>query len=268
MGKKKAEEMSKQKEIFVSRAIERKFDKKKADDLFELMAYFAGYGFNKSHSAAYALIAYQTAYLKAHFEVEFMAGLITLELSHPETTLAYLKEVKKSHIKLLTPDINISTATFTPEEKSIRWGLLGIKNVGEIAVEDILKQQRKEPFKNLLDFCLRVDLRTSNKRVIESLIASGACDSFPHSRSQMIGNLDITIEFAQRTKETLFSGQLNLFETELREERNNSTKKFANIGFGHSMRCTKINISFTKEDKIKSDLQEMYILLDELKDKR
>lgn len=225
MGKKKAEEMSKQKEIFVSRAIERKFDKKKADDLFELMAYFAGYGFNKSHSAAYALIAYQTAYLKAHFEVEFMAGLITLELSHPETTLAYLKEVKKSHIKLLTPDINISIATFTPEEKSIRWGLLGIKNVGEIAAEDILKQQRKEPFKNLLDFCLRVDLRTSNKRVIESLIASGAFDSFPHSRSQMIGNLDITIEFAQRTKETLFSGQLNLFETELREERNKSVEE-------------------------------------------
>jgi DNA polymerase-3 subunit alpha len=225
MGKKKPEEMAKQKEIFVSRSISRGFDGKKADELFELMAYFAGYGFNKSHSAAYALIAYQTAYLKAHFPVEFMAGLITLELSHPETTLSYLKEVKKSSITLLSPDINHSQAIFTGEKNHIRWGLLGIKNVGSIAVEDIIKERNKEQFKDLLDFCMRVDLRTSNKRVIESLIASGAFDSFPHSRSQMIGNLDITMEYAQRTKESERSGQLSLFESDIEEEKKKSIEE-------------------------------------------
>lgn len=222
MGKKKAEEMQKQKETFVSRAISRGFDGKKADELFELMAYFAGYGFNKSHSAAYALIAYQTAYLKAHFEVEFMAALISLELAHPETTLNYLKEVKKSHIVLLPPEINISHALFVSESKAIRWGLLGIKNVGEIATQDILEKRKKAPFTDLLDFCLRVDLRTVNKRVIESLIASGAFDSFSHSRSQMIGNLDITMEYAQASKESMNSGQLSLFQRDPIEEKNQS----------------------------------------------
>lgn len=215
MGKKKAEEMEKQKSIFMVRAVERGFDKKKIEEVFDVMAYFAGYGFNKAHSAAYGLIAYQTAYLKSHYPVEFMASLITLELSHPDSTIEYIQNVKESNIVLLPPDINVSSPEFIPENNAIRWGLLGIKNVGEIAVSDIIAQREKYgKYHNLLDLCYRIDLRTSNKRVLESLIVSGALDCFPHSRAQMLVNLEEVMAKASWLQEKKKSLQLGLFETE------------------------------------------------------
>lgn len=215
MGKKKAEEMAKQKDLFVTKSIERGFDKQKIEEVFELMAYFAGYGFNKAHSAAYALIAYQTAYLKTHYTVEFFSCLITLELSHPDSTLAYIKNVKESNISLLSPCINTSIAEFIPEKNNIRWGLLGVKNVGNIAVDDIIKKRDQYgQYKNLLDFCYKIDLRVCNKRVIESLIAAGACDSLPHKREQMLFHLDTVMNKAGYLQDKKNSPQMDLFQAE------------------------------------------------------
>jgi DNA polymerase-3 subunit alpha len=228
MGKKKADEMAKQKDLFMARSIERGFEKNKTEQVFDLMAYFAGYGFNKAHSAAYALIAYQTAYLKAHYPIEFMSCLITLELAHPENTLEYIKYVKESNIKLLPPDINISISEFIPENNGIRWGLLGIKNVGLIAAEDILKKRKEEgDYKDLFDLCNRVDLRVCNKRVLESLIASGALDCFKQTRPFMMINLDYVMEMAHFLKEKKNSGQLSLFDGENQNEEESLEYKSA-----------------------------------------
>lgn len=214
MGKKKADVMEEQRSIFVSRSIKNNFDEKKAGELFDLMAYFAGYGFNKSHSAAYAMIAYQTAYLKAHYRPEFMSALITLELSHPDTAVQYLSEVKNHGITLLKPDINISSDIFIPEDGNIRFGLLGIKNVGGQALNSILEERKKGLFKDLFDLCARIDMRVCNKRVIEHLIASGSCDSFPYDRAHMIANVDLIMDAAQKFKDRKNCGQLGLFDEE------------------------------------------------------
>jgi DNA polymerase-3 subunit alpha len=214
MGKKKADVMAEQKELFITKATEKEFEKSKVKEIFELMEYFAGYGFNKAHSAAYALIAYQTAYLKAHYPIEFMASLISLELGDQEKTLQYVKEAQAQKIIVLPPDILTSQDIFIREGEAIRWGLLGIKNVGAIAVENIIKQRKKEgAFKNFSDLCRRIDLRVCNKRVLESLVASGACDSLGHSREAMLLNLDYTMEFASYLKEKKDSRQLDLFSS-------------------------------------------------------
>ena len=152
---------------------------KRAGDLFDLMAYFAGYGFNKSHSAAYALLAYQTAYLKANYAPEFMACLITLEVQHAEKMSFYLQEAKDMGITIMPPDINRSEIDFTVENQAILFGLQGIKNVGLTSLENIIAERTKKPFKDMLDLCQRIDLRTSNKRVIENLICAGAVDNLP-----------------------------------------------------------------------------------------
>src|SRR5690606_38983149 len=174
MGKKKAEVMAEQSAIFVEKASARNFDGKKAQELFDLMAYFAGYGFNKSHSAAYALIAYQTAYLKANYPAEFLACLITLSATNAEKMAFYLQEAKECEIEILSPNINTSVIEFSVTDGKILFGLQGIKNVGLASLENIIAQREKKgPFKDLLDFCKRVDLRTTNKRVIQNLICAG-----------------------------------------------------------------------------------------------
>jgi DNA polymerase III subunit alpha len=213
MGKKKADVMEKQKNIFMSRATEKGFDKKKSAELFELMAYFAGYGFNKSHSTAYALIAYQTAYLKAHFPTEFAACLISLEAGNPDQLAYYINEAKEnSFFKLEKPDINSSFGEFFPDKDSIRFGLSAIKNVGSTAIESIINERNKNGiFDNLFEFCTRVDLRTCNKRVIEYLILSGSMDSFKTSRAQMILNLDDVMKDAQKYARDKKQGQMRLF---------------------------------------------------------
>ncbi|MGB8467720.1 MAG: DNA polymerase III subunit alpha [Candidatus Babeliales bacterium] len=212
MGKKKAEVMAEQRELFLKRALENKFDGTKAGELFDLMAYFAGYGFNKSHSAAYALIAYQTAYLKAHYPAEFMACLISLEATHPDKMVFYLQEAKDMGIAIIPPDINRSAITFTVVDGSILFGLHGIKNVGAAALESILQERQKKPFADLLDFCVRIDLRTANKRVIESLICAGAFDALPGNRAQKFNELELIIESAIDIKKNKATGQLGLFQ--------------------------------------------------------
>ncbi|MGE0206505.1 MAG: DNA polymerase III subunit alpha, partial [Candidatus Babeliales bacterium] len=183
----------------------------KAEQLFDLMAYFAGYGFNKSHSAAYAMIAYQTAYLKAHYPAEFMACLISLEATHPEKMSFYLQEAKEMHLPMLPPDINRSGIHFTVVQGTLLFGLQGIKNVGDAALEAIIHEREKKPYKSLMDFCIRIDLRTANKRVIESLICAGAFDAMPGNRAQKYDELGTIMEQAAEKKRALLTGQMGLF---------------------------------------------------------
>lgn len=212
MGKKKADEMEKQGKIFVDRAIARNFDGAKARELFDLMAYFAGYGFNKSHSAAYALIAYQTAYLKAHYTVEFMAELISLESTNPEQMCFYINESRALGLELIGPNVNKSEKRFAVIEGKILFGLQGIKNVGETAIETILREREKDgPFLDILDFCKRVDLRTVNKRVLEHCIFSGAFSEFPGNRAQQYDELNTILEQAIEYKKRVATGQMSLF---------------------------------------------------------
>lgn len=211
MGKKKAEVMAEQRKIFLTRAQERHFDEKKAGELFDLMEYFAGYGFNKSHSAAYALIAYQTAYLKAHYPAEFLACLISLEATNAENMVFYLQEAKDMGIALIPPDINQSLIAFSVMNGAILFGLQGIKNVGMTALENIIQERNKKPFIDLFDLCCRVDLRTANKRVLEHLIWAGAVDSLPGHRAQKTAELSRIIEQAIAYKKSLITGQMGLF---------------------------------------------------------
>jgi DNA polymerase-3 subunit alpha len=212
MGKKKAEEMEKQGSLFNKRAQERGFDVAKAKELFDLMAYFAGYGFNKSHSAAYALIAYQTAYLKANYPAEFMACLISLEVRDPEKMSFYLQEAKDLGLAILPPTINTSAVDFTVVSGNLLFGLQGIKNVGLTALENIIAERTKNGiFKDLLDFCKRIDLRTTNKRVIENLISAGAFDSMPGNRAQKYDELSAIMEQATAYKKDIATGQMGLF---------------------------------------------------------
>jgi DNA polymerase-3 subunit alpha len=213
MGKKKAEVMAEQKKLFVERAIERGYDKRKSDDLFELMAYFAGYGFNKSHSAAYALIAYQTAYLKANYPAEFAACLISLEAAHAEKMSFYLKEARDMGIEILPPSINKSDIDFSVVDGKILFGLQGIKNIGLASLNNILVQRKKDgPFTDVLNLCERIDLRTSNKRVLENLICAGALDELPGTRAQKFHELANVIEMALQIKERKETGQMQLFD--------------------------------------------------------
>ena len=213
MGKKKADEMAKQQEIFVNRATKNGFDSKKARELFDLMAYFAGYGFNKSHSAAYALIAYQTAYLKAHYPAEFMACLISLEAANAENMAFYLQEARDMGLDILPANINQSSIEFTAfSGTQILFGLQGIKNVGLAALENIISERTtKGPFNSLLEFCKRIDLRTSNKRVLEHLICAGAFDEIPGTRAQKVHDLEKIMDLAAEYKKSAATGQMGLF---------------------------------------------------------
>lgn len=215
MGKKKAEVMAEQREIFLNKSKEKGFDGKKAGELFDLMAYFAGYGFNKSHSAAYAMIAYQTAYLKAHYPAEFMACLISLEASNPEHMSFYLDEAKQLGIEIMGPDINNSDVHFSVVNNKLLYGLLGIKNVGGAALDNIMLERQKKPFTDLLNFCTRIDLRTANKRVIESLIYAGAFDHLAGNRAQQAEELQKIIDHAVEKKKALLTGQMGLFGSSL-----------------------------------------------------
>jgi len=211
MGKKKADVMAQQKEMFVTGATQKGFDSKKSGELFDLMAFFAGYGFNKSHSAAYALIAYQTAYLKAHYPHEFMAALVSFETSNPDQMTKYLQEIHDMQIEAITPDINRSEIDFVAVKSSILFGLQGIKNVGGAALQNIIEVRKAKPFLDMLDFACRVDLRTVNKRVMESLICAGAFDTLPGNRAQQTAELEKIIDQAHSIKKERETGQTNLF---------------------------------------------------------
>jgi DNA polymerase-3 subunit alpha len=220
MGKKDPAEMAKQRDIFMAGAAQHKFPKDRAGQLFDLMEQFAGYGFNKSHSAAYALLAYHTAWLKTHYPVEFMAALLTSETSKPDSVVKYISECREMNIPVVPPNVQFSDANFTPivtpDGKSIGFGLAAIKNVGHNAIESILaaraelQKAGKQGFSSLWEFCEKVDLRLLNKRVLESLIKAGAMDAFG-PRAALTAALDKAMERAQKAQRDEAAGQHGLF---------------------------------------------------------
>ena len=214
MGKKKPEEMAKQKKNFLDGAKGNKLETKKAEAVFDQMEKFAEYGFNKSHSAAYAYIAYQTAYLKAHYPVEFMAALLTEDMENTEKVIKNINEIRNMGIAILPPDINASCRNFTVHEKDIRFGLGAVKGVGGAAVEAIVEAREEGPFSSLHDFCERVDLRRVNKRVVEALVKCGAFDSLQHKRAQFMAAIEEAMEYGQKLQREKESGQESLFGTD------------------------------------------------------
>ena len=211
MGKKKHEEMEKQKEIFLSGAQKNNVNPVIAKDLFDAMSEFASYCFNRSHSAAYAMLAYQTAYLKVHFPVEYMSSLLSSVCDNQDKTQAYIAECQRMGMEILPPDVNKSCADFTPDGKNIRFGLASVKNVGMGVVEEIEKTREKEPFSSFFDFCTRVNLKCLNKRTLESLIKAGAFCSIEKSRKQLLDNMESALNAAARQAEIKASGQISLF---------------------------------------------------------
>jgi len=212
MGKKIAEIMAAHRQRFIQGAVANGVTPEKAASIFDLMEKFGGYGFNKSHSAAYALIAYQTAYLKAHFPVEFLAALLTSEMGSIDHVVKFVAECRSHDIPVLPPDINRSFKEFTVDGNRIRFGLVAVKNVGEGAIDAMIDTRRERPFASLFDFCERVDLKKINKRVIESLIKCGAFDSTGQRRSQMMGVLELALDYAQRVQKERCGPQLGLFD--------------------------------------------------------
>jgi DNA polymerase III subunit alpha len=211
MGKKKREEMAAQREKFLAGCRARKVPARKAEKIFDLMAEFAGYGFNKSHSCAYALLAYQTAYLKTHFPVEFMAALLTSETGNTGKVVKYINEARGMGITVLPPDVNESSLNFTPVGGSIRFGLAAIKNVGESTARASLEsRERIGPFKTVHDFVEDVDPKVLNKRVLESLIRCGAMDSLG-AREQLFASIEELLYYGQKFSHHRAVGQKGLF---------------------------------------------------------
>jgi len=212
MGKKKAEEMAAQREKFMAGCKKHKRPEKKADKIFSLMEKFSGYGFNKSHSAAYAQVSYQTAYLKSHYPLEFFGALITSDMDNTDKVLRYIHDCRQNGIKVQPPDVNFSAKSFSISESQLVFGLGAIKNVGSAAIDSIIEiRGQSGRFPSFKKFCESVDLRQVNKRVLESLIKSGACDSLGETRSSMMNNLQATMEMAQSTQRDLQLGQSSMF---------------------------------------------------------
>jgi DNA polymerase-3 subunit alpha len=253
MGKKKKEEMAAQRAKFMTGCAGNKIPEKKAEGIFNLMEEFAGYGFNKSHSCAYALLAYQTAYLKTHFPVEFIAALLTSETGNADKAVKYINEARGMSIKILPPDVNESDLYFTPIGEAIRFGLAAIKNVGENTAKAICDARASGGrFKSLYDFCERIEVRFLNKRVFESLIKSGAMDSMG-ARESMVASIDDAVAAIQRAARIKESGQGGFFfggagepahvEFEMRDaapwsEEERLTSEYAMLGFyvsGHPL---------------------------------
>ncbi|MDH7499134.1 MAG: DNA polymerase III subunit alpha [candidate division NC10 bacterium] len=213
MGKKDPEMMDKQRKKFLQGAKARGLSEAKAQKIFDQMTQFAGYGFNKSHAAAYALIAYRTAYLKANYPVEFMAALLTSEREDTDKIAKYIEECRQMKIEVLPPDINVSESHFRVEKEKIRFGLSAVKNVGEAAIQSILSARaRKGSFTSLFDLCEAVDLRVVNRRVMESLIKCGTLDSLGAKRSQMMVVLDQAMERGAASQRSRLEGQRSLLE--------------------------------------------------------
>jgi DNA polymerase-3 subunit alpha len=213
MGKKKKEAMAAEREKFIERATSQGVKARDAGKVFDQMEFFAGYGFNKSHSAAYALVAYRTAWLKAHYPVHFMAALLTTEKGNTDKLVQYVNECKEMGIRVLPPDVNTSSLDFTVFGDHVRFGLSAIKNVGEGAIESLVEARRRlsRPFRSVFDLAGEIDLRLANKRVFEALASSGALDAFGARRSQVHAAVDAALEWGQKRRTDRESGQGNLF---------------------------------------------------------
>ncbi|CUX14630.1 DNA polymerase III subunit alpha [Agrobacterium tumefaciens] len=211
MGKKIKEEMDKQRERFVDGAIKNGVSKPQADTIFDLLAKFANYGFNKSHAAAYAIVSYQTAYMKAHYPVEFLAASMTLDMANTDKLNDFRQDAGRLGIEIVAPSVQTSFRQFETGENRIYYSLAAIKGVGEGAVEHIVTVRGDKPFTSLEDFCLRIDPKQINRRVLESLINAGGFDCFGRDRAEMIGGLDRIIGYSQRAQESRVTGQSDMF---------------------------------------------------------
>ena len=217
MGKKKHEILLAQKENFLKGCAQNKIDADLATTIFDLLTHFADYGFNKSHSAAYALVAWQTAYLKAHYPAEFMAAMLT-SIMDTQKVPRYIELARRMELEILPPDINASMANFSVDHEAIRFGLAAVRNVGDAAIASIVEARQADGrFKSLLDFCKRIDTSTINKRMLESLIKCGAFDSLGAKRSQLLAIMDAAMSEAQREKRDAMNGQLGLFGEDIGE---------------------------------------------------
>lgn len=214
MGKKKPEEMAKQKDKFIKGCLDNKVPAEKADFIFELLAKFASYGFNKSHSAAYGVLSYQTAYLKRYYPAEFIAALMATEMDNTEKLTIYIADAKARGIDVLPPDVNHSSKKFSVQNKNIRFGIEAIKGVGGVAVDSIIRErEEKGPYQSFLDFCKRVPLRKVNKKVLECLIQVGAFDSIAEeNRATLQESLDGIMKYAADVQEQADLGQVSMFD--------------------------------------------------------
>ena len=214
MGKKKPEEMARQRERFLTGAAANRIPRQKAEHIFELIAKFAEYGFNKSHSAAYALVSFQTAWLKCHHPTEYMAALLTTEKDNTDKILEYMTDCRSHGIRVLPPDVNESARDFSVVGDGVmRFGLAAVKNVGDAAIDSVVAvRDEGGPFRSLFDFCDRVDARRANKRVIESLIKCGAFDFTKAPRAALLAALDRAMEMASSRQRDRQTGQSRLFD--------------------------------------------------------
>jgi DNA polymerase-3 subunit alpha len=218
VSKKKREVLDQEREHFVQGSLRQGYTEEEANRVYDMIVRFADYGFPRAHAAAYAVLAYQTAYLKAHYPVQFMASMLTAVVGNHRKIAEYIDECRRMGIAVLPPDVNESGMLFTPvggwhgESGAVRFGLAAIKNVGTQAIECILREREARPFDSLLDFCRRVDLKLCNKRVIESLIQAGAFDSLPGHRAQLVAMLDETVEAAVKWRKERDDLQIQLFD--------------------------------------------------------
>ncbi len=227
MGKKLTADMEKEKPKFLQGAKNQKIDENKAKIIWDQMEEFALYGFNKSHSAAYAMITYQTAYLKAHYPVAFMAALLTSEKDNRDKIIRHMTNCREMNISILPPDINESQKDFSISGDHIRFGLAAVKNVGEGAIDSIIAVRKEEKFKSFMDFLCRVDLRKVNRRVVESLIKCGAFDTLGARRRQLMESLDSAMDEAQRVQKELLSNQASIFDQIDTTDKKNGSPSFS-----------------------------------------
>ncbi|WP_142659159.1 DNA polymerase III subunit alpha, partial [Methylacidimicrobium tartarophylax] len=241
MGKKKPEEMRKHRDLFV-RGCEKKnrIPEEQAERIFDTLEKFAGYGFNKAHSACYGLLAYQTAYLKAHYPVFFLSALLSNEMGDSDKVALLVAEARRMEISVLRPDVNRSEARFTVEGGGIRWGLAAIKNVGVGAAETLVQARKPKTFTSLSDLCLRTTGRALNHKLLESLIKAGACDDFDRSRAQLCSEIDQVLSSAATAARERAEGQGSLFDLALSPTR-------VNMDSGHPEFPTSQKLRFEKE---------------------
>ena len=211
MGKKIKEEMDQQRSRFVGGAIDNGVTKPQADLIFDLLAKFANYGFNKSHAAAYGIVSYQTGYLKAHYPVEFLAASMTLDMSNTDKLNDFRQDAKRLDIEIVAPSVQTSHRIFMPGDNRIYYSLAAIKGVGEAAVDHIVEVRGETPFASLEDFFLRIDPKLINRRVLENLICAGALDCFGRDRAELVGGIDRLVGFSQMAHENRVSGQSDMF---------------------------------------------------------
>lgn len=228
MGKKIKAEMDAQRQLFVSGAVKKGIEESQASSIFDLVAKFAGYGFNKAHAAAYGLISYQTAYLKANYPIEFLTASLNLEIDDTDKINIFQQEAKNFDVAILPPDINASYANFVIENGAIRYGLAGLKNVGLQAIEMLCAEREENgPFKDVFDFASRVNAKVLNKRLLESLIKCGAFDSLNPNRQQLFVSIDVMTNYNNVLTKERNSSQIGLFGTKVKEQYKPSLSKIA-----------------------------------------